>query len=156
MQHHPQSPLTPAQKREFDGLNYYPANPDLDIVANFVRYDDPDTVEMVVSTGGQAEFKRIGQARFEVDGEPQTLEVYEPVEGGELFLPFTDATSGDTTYGAGRYLEPHFVDSHKLKIDFNYAYNPYCAYNENWACPIPRPENRLGVSIEAGEKKLED
>lgn len=155
MEHHPQSPLTPAQKRKFGGLDYFPENEDLHVIADFEPYEDPEVMTMVISTGGEAEFRRIGQAQFEVNGKPQTLEVYEPADNGELFLPFTDATSGDATYGAGRYLEPHFVDEGKIELDFNYAYNPYCAYNENWACPIPRPENRLDVPIEAGEKKFE-
>jgi hypothetical protein len=75
------------------------------------------------------------------------------VGGGGYFLPFMDATSGDETYGAGRYLEIEPLPGGKLLVDFNMAYNPYCAYNEYWSCPIPPKENRLSVPIEAGEKQ---
>jgi uncharacterized protein (DUF1684 family) len=81
------------------------------------------------------------------------LQVYADGYGG-YFLPFADATSPQETYGAGRYLEPEEVSPGILHVDFNLAYNPFCAYNERWSCPIPPHENRLKVRIEAGEKKF--
>ena len=74
-------------------------------------------------------------------------------KAGDFFLPFVDATAPDETYGAGRYLDIEPIGDGKFLIDFNYAYNPYCAYNDKWSCPIPPKENRLKVRIEAGEKK---
>jgi uncharacterized protein (DUF1684 family) len=71
---------------------------------------------------------------------------------GDLFLPLRDATSGDETYGAGRYLEPLMLDDGRVLVDFNYLYNPYCAYNDAWSCPLPPRENWLTVPIRAGEK----
>ena len=75
--------------------------------------------------------------------------------GDEFFLPFVDSLAGKETYGAGRYLEPHRHGDGPFHIDFNYAYNPYCAYNERWSCPITPAENRLKVPIRAGEKLFE-
>jgi uncharacterized protein (DUF1684 family) len=80
------------------------------------------------------------------------LQVYEAEYG--YFLPFSDATAPAETYGAGRYLEPEDLGGDKLVLDFNLAYNPYCAYNERWSCPLPPAANRLKVRIEAGEKKF--
>ena len=73
-------------------------------------------------------------------------------DSGELFLPFADATSGVETYGAGRYLEPEALPDGRMSVDFNYAYNPYCAYNERWSCPITPAENRIDVPIRGGER----
>jgi uncharacterized protein (DUF1684 family) len=69
-----------------------------------------------------------------------------------LFVPFTDLTSGKETYGGGRYLDLEVPDGDSLEVDFNYAYNPYCAYTDGYSCPIPKPESRLSISILAGEK----
>jgi uncharacterized protein (DUF1684 family) len=108
---------------------------------------------METSVGGNQEFQRAGTIRFEVEGEPAQLTVFQD-PGGELFLPLRDATSGKETYGAGRYLEPEVVDEEALHVDFNYLYNPYCAYNEAYSCPIPPVENWLRAPIRAGEKSF--
>lgn len=92
---------------------------------------------------------------FSVDGATAELTVYKDGTDGSFFLPFADSTSGDETYGSGRYVEPKAQSDVSLLVDFNYAYNPYCAYNEEWACPITPAENRLRVPIRAGEKKFE-
>jgi uncharacterized protein (DUF1684 family) len=86
-----------------------------------------------------------------VDGQEAALTIYRDDEG-EYFLPFADALAGHETYGAGRYLEPLDLEDGKVRVDFNYAYNPYCAYNEGWSCPLTPRENRLKVPIRAGEK----
>ncbi len=106
---------------------------------------------MTTSTGGMAVYTRWAKVRFEMDGAPAELTVYRDVGSGDLFLPFQDANAGGETYGAGRYIEVHQFEDGRLLVDFNYAYNPYCAYNEQWSCPIPPPENRLRVAIRAGE-----
>jgi uncharacterized protein (DUF1684 family) len=90
-----------------------------------------------------------------VGDEQASLTVYAAVGGGGFFLPFMDATNGQGTYEAGRYLEIDPRPDGSFEVDFNLAYNPYCAYNEHWSCPIPPKENRLSVPIEAGEKAFE-
>ena len=110
---------------------------------------------MQTSTGDVQEYRQIGQIRFNVGGEEAVLQVYEADMGGYLFMPFVDATAPEETYGAGRYLEPEVTTPNRVRVDFNLAYNPYCAYNENWSCPLPPRENRLKVRIEAGEKNYQ-
>lgn len=147
-----QSPLTPEQKREFHGLNYFPENPALQLELPLERFAQPEQVTLVTSTGEERDYWHVGQVRFEVDGLVAVLQVYEDDYG--FFVPFADATAPDETYGAGRYLEPHEIRSDVLALDFNLAYNPYCAYNERWSCPLPPAANRLKVRIEAGEKNF--
>lgn len=148
----PESPLSEEQKAAFQGLRYYPPNPDLMFVVEPELFDEQEMVELSTSTGDPAVFLRWATLRFEVDGQPQQLTLYwdEPVEG-QLFVPFTDAAAGTETYGAGRYLEPQPLEDGKMLLDFNYAYNPYCAYNDGWTCPLTPPENRLRIPIRAGE-----
>ena len=150
--HH--SPLTEEQARDFHGLNYYDENPDLSLVLDVEQYDTQEVVEMQTSTGDVTTFVRWGKVSFEVDSQPAELTVYRDTDGGEFFLPFADATSGDETYGAGRYLDLQSLPSGSVLVDFNFAYNPYCAYNERWGCPLTPPDNRLRVPIRAGEKNF--
>ena len=149
-----QSPLAVEQQRSFKGLQYYPENPALRLELVLERYSKPAEVVLATSTGDEREYLQVGQVRFDVDGQEAILQVFEDDYG--FFLPFSDATSPDETYGAGRYLEPHEIRSDILYVDFNLAYNPYCAYNERWSCPLPPSANRLKVRIEAGEKKFHD
>ena len=148
----PQSPLTAEQKKTFQGLVYYPEKPELDLELPLERYVEPVKVTMQTSTGDVQDYRQIGQIRFRVGEGEAALQVYEADLGAYLFLPFVDATAPQETYGAGRYLEPEVIAPNMVRVDFNLAYNPYCAYNENWSCPIPPRENRLKVRIEAGEK----
>jgi uncharacterized protein len=157
------SPLTPEQKKEFRGLLYFPENPVLRLQVPLERYPDPKRITMQTSTGSTQDYDHVGQIKFQVNGENATLQVYESVDSpGSYFLPFVDATAPAESYGAGRYLEPEESHAGELLVDFNYAYNPYCAYNDRWSCPFPPPENRLkaegpegrGIRIEAGEKKF--
>jgi uncharacterized protein (DUF1684 family) len=152
--HDPQSPLDPQQQRDFTGLQYFPENPALHLQLALEPASQPRPVTMQTSTGDVREYVHAGQVRFVVDGQEVALLVYQYEYG--YFLPFIDATAPDETYGAGRYLEPHDLGNGTLDVDFNLAYNPYCAYNERWSCPLPPKENRLGVRIEAGEKKYHD
>jgi len=149
------SPLTPDQRDGFSGLNYYPDNPDLRLKLPLDTFDDQEEVQMATSTGEVAQYYRWGKIRFEVEGEPAELTVFAAPGAGGFFLPFMDATSGGKTYGSGRYLEIEPAGDGVFLVDFNYAYNPYCAYNEMWSCPIPPKENRLKVPIRAGEKNFE-
>ena len=150
----PRSPLLPQQQVTFEGLSYFPANESL-VIRGKLETEGVYTnarIVMQTTTGGQQVYRRAGIMRFEVDGEPAVVTLYASPGSDELFLPFRDATSGRETYGAGRYLElePPGFDG-DVVIDFNYAYNPFCAYNPNWSCPIPPGENWLAVPIRAGE-----
>jgi uncharacterized protein (DUF1684 family) len=149
-----QSPLTPEQKKEFSGLKYFPENPSLQLELTLERSGTHEIVALATSTGDEREFEHSGQIRFNVDGQEAVLQVYEADYG--FFLPFSDATAPAETYGAGRYLEPEQISPNVLRVDFNAAYNPYCAYNERWSCPLPPNANRLKVRIEAGEKKFHE
>jgi len=147
----PHSPLTADQRRDFQGLAYFDENPQLVIHAGIDREVDPEEVRMGTSSGEEQVFRRYGQVRFRVDDQPAQLMLYSSEDSDELFIPFRDATSGHETYGAGRYLEVH-AHGDDLTIDFNYAYNPNCAYDPSWSCPLPPTENWLKVPIRAGEK----
>lgn len=147
---HPQSPLTPDQKRGFTGLNYYPENETLRLEVRVERLVDQKPVQMQTSTGGVQTYTRFGRFQFQSEGQPAELTIYEGEHG--FFLPFADSLAGVETYPAGRYLEPEPLPGDRLLVDFNLAYNPLCAYNEMWSCPITPAENRLKVPIRAGEK----
>lgn len=151
-----QSPLTAQQKKTFHGLAYFPGNPALRFEIPLEKFAKPEYVRMQTSTGATQDYVRAGQIHFRVNGQEATLQVYASAQGGDYFIPFVDATSPIETYGAGRYLEPEDLGNGKLLADLNLAYNPYCAYNERWSCPIPPKENRVTVRIEAGEKKFHD
>ncbi len=150
----PHSPLLPEQKEAFDGLKYFPENTDLRFEVDVEPFETQETVTMQTSTGGVQDYIRWGRFEFEVDGQPAQLTVFMSPGGGGYFLPFMDATNGDESYDSGRYLEIEPVPGGKFQVDFNLAYNPYCAYNEYWTCPIPPKENRLSAPIRAGEKKF--
>ena len=98
-------------------------------------------------------YVRHSRFEFQVEGQEAELTIYQNENG--YFLPFVDALAGKETYPAGRYLEPEELHGNRFLVDFNLAYNPYCAYNEMWSCPITPPENRLKVPIRAGEKLFE-
>jgi len=150
---HPQSPLTHEQKHGFKGLNYFPENPDLKLEVKVEEFEKKEQITMQTSTGDVLTYDRFGRFHFIVDGQPAELTLYS--SDGEFFLPFADALAGKETYGAGRYMEPHPLGKGMFLIDFNYAYNPYCAYNAHWSCPVTPAENRLKVPIRAGEKTFE-
>jgi hypothetical protein len=150
--HHPDSPLTPGQKRAFKGLSYFPENPALQFEAEIERFSDPEEIQIQTSTGDTRVYKRYGKFRFKVEGQPAELTLFADEDG--FFLPFVDSLAGSETYPAGRYLEPETLADGKFLIDFNMAYNPYCAYNELWSCPLTPFENRLKVPIRAGEKNF--
>ena len=146
----PQSPLQVEQKRTFKGLQYYPENPGLRLEVTIEPLPEQNIVEMQTSTGDIQEYIRYGKFKFMVDGQEAELTIYADSNG--YFLPFVDAQAGKETYPAGRYLEPIDLGKRKFLIDFNYAYNPYCAYNDYWSCPLTPFENRLKAPIRAGEK----
>ncbi len=147
---HPQSPLTREQKKDFHGLQYFPENDSLRLEVQVEEFENKQVFEMQTSTGDVQIYEKFGKFRFEVDGEKVELTIYQSQHG--FFLPFVDTLAGKETYPAGRYLEPEALPGGHFIVDFNIAYNPYCAYNEMWSCPITPAENRLKVAIRAGEK----
>ncbi len=147
---HPQSPLTAEQRRSFQGLNYFPENEDLRLEVTVEPFQNPEHIQMQTSTGGVQDYVRYGRFRFQAEGQEVELTIYKADYG--YFLPFVDSLAGKETYPAGRYLEPEDLLNNRFYVDFNQAYNPYCAYNEMWSCPITPAENRLKVPIRAGEK----
>jgi uncharacterized protein (DUF1684 family) len=151
--HDHRSPLTSGHQRNFSGLTYFPENHGLVIKAKIDRNVELGVVRMETTKGREQIYRRYGAVHFQVDGEPTQVTLYASEGSHGLFLPFRDATSGKETYGAGRYLD---LDPHgeEIVIDFNYAYNPYCAYNSDWSCPLPPAENWLKVPIRAGEKSF--
>ena len=155
---HPQSPLTPDERRSFRGLPYFDYDPALRVLGE-VEPAEPQRYDITTSNDGSYSFTRYGVASFELAGRSIRLELYW-VEGygGGVFLPFRDGTSGHVTYGAGRYLLDTIKGADlgttdgRLVLDFNFSYNPSCAYDPRWVCPLAPPPNRLEVEIRAGER----
>lgn len=145
------SPIPPDERKSFPGLQYYPYTEELNFLLTLDHDVVPGEVRMDTSTGDIRTMHRLGKIHFPVRGRAVTLTVYGDANG--YFLPFKDTTNGRETYGAGRYVDIEEQDG-KLRVDFNKAYNPYCAYNPYYSCPIPLKENWLDVRIEAGEKNF--
>ncbi|HEU0163750.1 MAG TPA: DUF1684 domain-containing protein [Thermomicrobiales bacterium] len=150
---HENSPLTPDQKEIFNGLSYFPENENLSCTLEVDEIGEGvgEVVTIATVSGVEKQYVRVGRVHFPVNGEDTTLSVFQDTKSGKFFLPFRDGTSGKETYAVGRYLDPKATPDGKLVVDFNLAYNPMCAYNEGWACPIPPFENFLKVPIHAGE-----
>lgn len=146
------SPLEAELRRDFVSLAYFPVDTRYRFSRKLDIVEQNDTLLMATSTGLTRKYVRAGAISFEIDGK-QKLTVFRSVgETEHYFLPFKDATNGRSTYGGGRYLDIEIDSSENVVLDFNYAYNPYCAYNDRYDCPIPPKENHLRIPIEAGEK----
>ncbi len=151
------SPIPPSSRSRFHGLSYFDVNPALRFHVKLNRYPVPREVHLGTNTGEVRQALRYGYFEFTVDGKNCRLQVYRIEDtntGGEpsLFVPFRDATSGKETYAAGRYIDLKENTTGYYDLDFNLAYNPYCAYSKEYSCPVPPAENTLPVSIRAGEK----
>lgn len=154
------SPLPLAQRARFDSLKYYPGDPAFVPHADVVRSEKPDTTLIQMSDNKAEKYLNWGLAKFTVNDSPQQLRLYLKAIGTDttLFVPFTDLTNGHDTYGGGRYLDvpvPKRSET-EITLDFNRAYNPYCAYNNGYSCPVPPAANRLTVPIPAGEKSFHE
>lgn len=135
----------------FTGLDYFPIGPEWRLTARFEPYDPPKTIRVPNIIGSEFEETSPGAVVFEIDGEEFRLEpTGEP--GGELFLVFGDASNGSETYNGGRFLVADAPDDGRVVLDFNKAYNPPCVFSPYATCPLPPRQNRLPVSIRAGEK----
>lgn len=160
------SPLSKAQRVAFNkagGHPFFPPNDHYRIVADFKIFEDPAQIELKTSTARMAEYDIYGEASFTLNGQEVKLNVYQsqslinnPAYANHLFLPFRDLTSGEETYGGGRYIDLTIPeDPTKIVIDFNKAYQPYCAYSYNYSCPVPPAENFIDLRIVAGVKHLD-
>ena len=154
---HPQSPISPTELWNFEGLDYYPLDPTYRFELELHEHIEKKTLKVQDTKRTERNLIRWAEFRFKIGGNNYTLQAYKnnPTEE-RLFVPFRDATSGNETYGAGRYLdlepERDQTADRKWIIDFNVAYNPWCAYSEAYACPFVPPENWLKVPVPAGEK----
>jgi uncharacterized protein len=146
----PQSPLTESQKQRFKGLSYFPEAPELRFELPVEHLTGKQTIQIQTTSGGFQQYQKYGKIFFPVDGQIVELTIFSNEHG--FFLPFVDSLAGKETYPAGRYLEPIPLPNGKILIDFNQAYNPYCAYADHWSCPVTPFENRLKVPVRAGEK----
>ncbi|MEM6297806.1 MAG: DUF1684 domain-containing protein [Bacteroidota bacterium] len=149
-----ESPLSSSQKKEFEGLKYFAPNEDFRFEAtlDFEPFRKAESVILATSTGEQQEVTPKARAKFTKDGVQVSIILYALAGESDYFLPFRDATTGKTTYPAGRYLEIEKSTDNTVILDFNKAYNPYCAYSDKYSCPLPPQENHLPIAIEAGEK----
>ena len=158
---HPQSPLTVAQRAAFDGLPYFPYDPGFRCTGHLDYGIESAEYEIELGVDGTLRLTRIAAVRFECDGRPARLSLYWALGyGGGLFLPFRDLTNKAETFGGGRYLYDTIkgadlgAGERVMTLDFNFAYNPSCAYNAQWVCPLPPSENTIDVAVRAGEKKF--
>lgn len=145
----------PAGKRSAElPLSYFPPDPAYRVPASLAPDPGGKVVQMLTSSGQIRPTRVMGTLEFTLHGQPMKLRAFseEGSNGERLFVPFIDATTGQETYGAGRYLDLDRTSTGIYVIDFNTAYNPYCAYNPAYDCPVPPKENRLPVAIRAGER----
>ena len=156
-----ESPLKPNDLEKFKSLDFYPINEKFVVVAKFVKTPNEKPFQMPTSTDRKPMYVKFGEAHFSIDGKPYKLNIYQSQDlkkiekyKNSLFLPFTDLTSGVESYGGGRYIDLEIPAGSEITIDFNRAYNPYCAYNHKYSCPIPPQENDLDLEIKAGVKNF--
>ncbi|MBN2237684.1 MAG: DUF1684 domain-containing protein [Bacteroidales bacterium] len=155
------SPLNPAHLAEFTGLDYFAIDPKFRITAKLELTPDELPYELTTSTDRRPIYRKYGILHFKINGKPFELSILQnmkfvddSVYGNLLFIAFQDLTSSKESYGGGRYIDIEIPETETVIVDFNDAYNPYCAYHDRWSCVIPPPENFLEVEIRAGEKKF--
>ncbi len=161
--HHPQSALSRAQKARFEGLPYYAYDPSWRFELAIDTDVEPEVTEVRLKDDGPIRMRRFGKVHFRHADRDLSLSLFWIMGyGGGVFLPFGDLTNGDTTYGGGRYVLDTIKHAdlgqreRRLVVDFNYAYNPSCAYNPRWHCPLAPQENQLPVAVRAGEQRYPD
>jgi uncharacterized protein len=157
---HPQSPVPKAERVNFAGVTYFEYDETARVTGELVT-KSAETLEITTSTDETITFDRFASVRFQLHDDEHELDVYWLQNyGGGLFLPFRDTTAGTETYGAGRYLLDTVKGADlgtdpdgRLILDFNFSYNPSCAYDPQWVCPLAPPANRLDVEVKAGERQ---
>jgi uncharacterized protein (DUF1684 family) len=153
------SPLTKADLKTFKSLEFYPVDLKYCITAKFKRTPNEKPFNMATTTGRKAVYVKYGEVTFSLNGKPFKLDIFQSPDlikeeeyKDYLFLPFTDNTNGETSYAGGRYIDMKQPKGDTIQIDFNKAYNPYCAYNHDYSCPIPPSQNFVDADIKAGVK----
>lgn len=147
----PDSPLPEEKRASFAGLRFYAFDPSWRLVGDLQRLRPPGFIEVPDTKGRGQAYLDYGRFAIERDGVVATLEVYRPVEHpDQFFIAFFDSTNGGDTYAGGRYAHLDSLDVHRFVLDFNKAYNPYCAYDSSWICPIPPRANALPFAVRAG------
>tara|TARA_R110000868_G_scaffold336629_2_gene597545 strand:+ start:599 stop:1201 length:603 start_codon:yes stop_codon:yes gene_type:complete len=157
-----ESPLRAEDLAKFKGLDFFPINQKAFVIAKFVRTKKEKPFEMKTSTSRKPIYIKYGEITFIMDGKEFKLNLYQDIElskkaafKDDLFLPFSDLTSGKESYIGGRYIDLIIPKGKTIAVDFNLAYNPYCAYNYKYSCPLVPLENDLDVEIKAGVKKFD-
>lgn len=158
-----ESPLTEEDWLTFEGLEFFPIDTSYRVRARLEIQKDSKPFAMQTTTDRLPIYKLFAIARFELKGKNCSLEIYQnqdliqdPEYSDYLFLPYTDKTNGNSSYGGGRYVDLSMPDNDEIIIDFNQSYNPYCAYNSEYSCPIPPRVNDLNLEIKAGVKAFGD
>src|SRR5690606_31966341 len=146
----------------FKKLDFFPIDTSFSVIAEFRRTPNEQPFLMPTTTERMSQEVLFGVVSFELNGQEFELNVYQNLQLREteefrdyLFLPFSDLTNGQETYGGGRYLDLTIPQGDSIVLNFNKAYNPYCAYNEKYSCPIVPKENNLDYAIKAGVKKFD-
>jgi len=154
---HQRSPLTPEGKKKFQCLHYYPFDPRYVFVGEIERYvldhNNPKYYATFLTNKGTSKrYIRYGRFHFQVDGKELAIEVFKSILSDSLFIPFKDKTNEKETYEGGRYIDAEILPGYKMMLDFNTAYFPICAYNDQLMCILPPKENMFDIEIRAGEK----
>lgn len=158
-----ESPLTEKDFKNFKALDFFPIDSTYKITAKFKLNENPTLFEMPTTTDRLPIYKTYGTATFSLNGKEVTLHIYQnqelikkPEYTSHLFIPYTDLTNSNGSYGGGRYIDLKIPEGNIIVIDFNTSYNPYCAYNHKYSCPIPPHENDLPIAIKAGVKAFKE
>ncbi|WP_430614944.1 DUF1684 domain-containing protein [Flavobacterium sp. JP2137] len=151
------SPLPKDAIKKFTALAFFPIDERYVVQARLIPTPDSEPFEMPTTTARKPMYKKYGELHFDFEGVPVVLSVFQNLElldkadhKNSLFLPFTDLTSGVSSYGGGRYMDLQIPSGDSLTLNFNLAYNPYCVYNHKYSCPIPPEENYIKAEIKAG------
>lgn len=149
------SPLPEEERKNFIALNYFPQNDSFNVQAEYRSVFNGGRIEFETNTERRPKYIHYGNVVFMINDKLHKLHAYkqESDTSKSLFVPFNDLSNGKSTYHSGRYLDITIPNSNSFNLNFNLAYNPYCAYNKKYSCPIPPMANRLDISINAGEKK---
>ena len=157
------SPLTEEDRTHFKALDFFPIDERFAVLAKFVRSKNEKSFEMKTTTDRTPMYVKYGELHFKLDGKDFKLDVFQNLDlmkkkgfRDYLFLPFSDLTSGNESYIGGRYIDMRIPKGKTVLIDFNQAYNPYCAYNPKYSCPLVPLQNDLMIEIKAGVKKFHD
>jgi uncharacterized protein (DUF1684 family) len=148
----PASPLPAQARAAFAGLSYFAPDPQYRLVGELSLYGRRQRIMVPTNKGQALPMEKYGRLQAQFQGKAFWLEVYRSLENGQLEVFFKDPTNGVQTYGGGRYAPIAELGQGRYLLDFNMSYNPYCAYNSSYVCPLPPPQNHLGIPILAGEK----